>query len=61
VARWQGSLIPVAASFGLAQMTATDTLTDTIELADQSMYRLKRERCGGGQTISGRSAAAAIR
>jgi diguanylate cyclase (GGDEF)-like protein len=58
VARWQGSLIPVAASFGLAQMTAADTLTETIEHADQSMYRLKRERCGAGQPISGRSAAA---
>lgn len=60
VVRWQHALIPVAASFGLAQMTAADTLTDAIEQADASMYRLKRRR-GGGAPVSGRSAAAAVR
>ncbi len=44
VARWQNMLIPIAASFGLAQMTAADALSEALERADQSMYKLKRER-----------------
>jgi diguanylate cyclase (GGDEF)-like protein len=60
VARWQHALIPLAASFGLAQITAADTLADAIEQADQSMYRLKRERCGAGSPINARSAAAPV-
>src|SRR5262249_39071311 len=64
VARWQHSLIPIAASFGLAPVNAADGLTEALERADQSMSRLKRERgaaASAAGTISGRSAAAAIR
>jgi len=62
VARWQHSLIPIAASFGLAQITAADTLGEALERADQSMYKLKRERGGAlSGPVSDRSVASAAR
>lgn len=62
VARWQQTLIPIAASFGLAQMTAADAVSEALERADQSMYRLKRERGNAALApIAARSVALAQR